>query len=148
MDEFAPLYSTRERIILAIKAVLICVPLYVIGDYWFVPWLGDYAKDAHCQQYGSLNGVELLMYGIFCGIPLSTALLLWFALGRRAARAWKLGQDPLPGEKVLRPTRYRYGKDVRLRSLLAFGFILFFIGMAIWGSFQAADLTREIPPCH
>ena len=86
MDEFAPLYSTRERIILAIKAVLICVPLYVIGDYWFVPWLGDYAKDAHCQQYGSLNGVELLMYGIFCGIPLSTALLLWFALGRRAAR--------------------------------------------------------------
>ncbi len=147
MNGYAPLYSRRERIRLALKLAIIFIPLFLLAHYWFVPWVGEYARYANCYRYGEYNGVEVLMHGVFVGIPLSTALLVALLLGPRSLRIIRAGQDPLPGEKVLRQTRYRYGKMAWLTPIVMVLFVLLFIGIALWGAAQAKQIGRDPPPC-
>ncbi len=67
--------------------------------------------------------------------------------GPRSLRIIRAGQDPLPGEKVLRKTRYRYGKMAWLTPIFMFVFVVIFIGMAIWGAPQAEQISRDPAPC-
>lgn len=147
MNGYAPLYSKRERIRLALKLALVFGPLFLIGHYWFVPRVGEYARYANCYRYGEFSGVEVLLYGMFVGIPLSTALLVALLFGPRSLRVIRAGQDPLPGEKVLRKTRYRYGRMAWLTPIYTVLFVIFFIGVAIWGAAQAKQINREPAPC-
>jgi len=148
MSEFAPLYSRRERLVIVSKILAVAVPVYVAGYHWIFPWLRGYAKTANCDQLGAFSGLELLLYGVFVGMPLSMAVLLWLVEGRHGLRVWRLGQSPLPGEKVLRKTRYRYGAAARIRPLAAFAIIALLVGIAIRGGFEAHHLVREIGPCE
>lgn len=75
------------------------------------------------------------------------AAIFFLTEGRRAIKVFKVGQNPLPGEKVFRPTRYKYGFAAKIQPLSIFAIILFFIVMSIWGSFQADELTTDIKPC-
>ena len=147
MAEFAPLYSTRERILIALKLLAVAAPVYLAGYYWLFPWLRQYAQTANCEYFGGISGLQLLVYGVFVGIPLSMALLVWLIEGARAVRVWKLGQHPLPGEKVLRRTRYRYGAAARLRPAAVFAILILLIGAAIRGGFRAPGVIAEIGPC-
>lgn len=147
MSDYAPLYSKAERLRLVLRMLLIFGPLFVLGQYWFVPWIGHYARFANCYDYGGINGVEVLMYGVFVGIPLSTALMLILLLGWRSIRILRSGQDPLPGEKVLRRTRYRYGKMALITPAGLVLMVLIFVGMAFWGAPQAEKISRDPPPC-
>lgn len=147
MTDFAPLYSIRERISIAFKLLAVAAPVYLAGFYWLFPWLENYAQSANCDYLGGISGLQLLVYGIFVGIPLSMALLVWLIDGSRSIRVWRLGQTPLPGEKVLRKTRYRYGAAARLRPVAVFAVILSLIGAAVWGGSQARELIVEIGPC-
>ena len=147
MNGYAPLYSRRERILIALKLATIFVPLFLFGHYWFVPWIGEYARYANCYRYGEINGVEVLMYGVLVGIPLSTALLYALLFGPRSLRIIRAGQDPLPGEKVLRKTRYRYGKMAWLTPIFTVLLVLVFIGFAVWAAPQARELGRNPVPC-
>lgn len=146
-DEYAPLYTFRERVVLLLKMLAIALPLLLLAQFWFFDWLEDYASHANCHIYGQITGVHLLTYGVFVLIPLSSGLFVALLLGPRALKILRLGQDPLPGEKVLRKTRYRYGRAARLRSYVLFAFILVFVGIAAWGSLQAKKLTASIKPC-
>ncbi len=146
-DEFAPTYTTRERVVLLLKVLAIAMPILLLLELWFFDWLRNYAREANCHVYGDINGVHLLAYGVFVLIPLSSAFLSALLMGPRALRVLRAGQDPLPGEKVLRQTRYRYGRAARLRSYGLFAFILFFVGVSIWGILQAQKLTATIAPC-
>ena len=148
MAEFAPLYSTRERIMLACKLLAVAVPVYLAGYYWLFPWLRRYARTANCIYFGEISALQLLAYGVFVGIPLSMALLVWSIDGSRSIRVWKLGQSPLPGEKVLRKTRYRYGAAARRRTAAVFALLLLLIGAAVHGGFQGNRLIAEIGPCE
>ncbi len=148
MSHYAPLYTTRERIIILVKVVAFFGPLFLFSKYWFLPRLGEYAQRAHCHFYGELTGVHLLMYGVFVGGPLSLALLVLLFEGPRSLRVLRLGQNPLPGEKVLHRTRYRYGWSERVKPLLLLGCVLFSLGIAVWGGFQAHALTTEVAPCE
>ena len=147
MNNYAPLYSKRERIRLVLKLALVFVPLFLLSHYWFVPAVGEYATYANCYQYGEMNGVEVLMYGVLVGIPLSTALLYALLFGPRSLRIIRAGQDPLPGEKVLRKTRYRYGKMAWLTPIFTVLLVLVFIGFAVWAAPQAGELGRDPVPC-
>jgi hypothetical protein len=119
MDEFAPLYSTRERIGIALKMLAVAASLYLPAHFWFIPWLENYISFANCYYYGDISGMHLLIYGIFVFAPLSLALLIWLLEGRRCLEVLRIRQNPLPGEKVLRKTR----------------------------GLQAEKLTRSITPC-
>ena len=147
MNNFAPEYTKRERISLILKIVAWMIPAYLVVQFWFFDWLSEYAANAHCYQYGNINGVHLLFYGLFVFMPLSFALLLFLIEGRRSLKVMKLGQNPLPNEKVLRPTKYRYGIAAKIQPLAIFSIMIFLIGLSIWGGFQAHALTQDIKPC-
>lgn len=144
---FAPQYSTAERVRLVLILAAIAIPVYLLSELWFFDWLSDYAAIANCHVYGNLTGVHLLFYGMFVGIPASLALLVLSFEGRRSLRVLRLGQNPLPGEKTLRKTRYKYGAAARLQPIGLIAAILFLLGLSIWGAGQARQLTATIAPC-
>jgi hypothetical protein len=147
MDEFAPLYSRRERIRIALILAAITASLFLVAQFWFIPWVSHYASHANCYFYGEMNGVELLFYAIFVGSPLSLGLTVLILLGPRSLRVIRAGQDPLPGEKVLRRTKYRRGRAALPFPVASIIIILACIAIAVWGSFQVEKLTRNIVPC-
>lgn len=147
MNDFAPLYTTRERILLVLKILAVAAPVYLLAQFWLFPWLKNYASYAHCHSYGGINGVQLLMYGVFVLIPLSLALLIWLLEGTRCLKVLRIGQNPLPGEKVFRKTRYRYGRVAMIQPLMIFTVIAALVGASVWGGFQAAKITSKIPAC-
>ncbi len=147
MGKFAPMYSRTERLRLALMLAAILIPLFLLAHFWIIPWLTHYASYANCYQYGGYNGVEILIYGVLVGAPLLLALLLLLLLGPRSLRIVRTGQDPLPGEKVLRKTRYRYGKSALLFPLATLAILLACMAMASWGAFQVDKLVRDIVPC-
>ena len=147
MSDYAPLYSKRERIRLALILAAVFLPLLLFAHYCFIPWISAYVPNANCYQYGDHDGLELLIYGVFVAIPLFFALVLLLLLGPRSLRIVRTGQDPLPGEKVLRKTRYRYGIKALLVPLTLLIMLLALVGMSIWGSFQVDKLTSHIVPC-
>ena len=145
--EYAPMYSTRERIAILIKLVLWLVPLVLVLQFWFFPFLREYAANANCYDYGPVNGVHLIFFGLFVGLPLTLSVILFALEGPNFIRAFKAGQFPAPNQKVLRLTPYKYGNAARLQVSLFFIIILFLLGLSIWGGFQAFQLTQEILPC-
>lgn len=148
MPEYAPLYSRKERIRIAVMLMLIVVPLLLVSQFWLIPGISDFTAVANCVFVGGVNGVQLLLYGVFVWMPLSFATLLLLLLGRRCIRIIRAGQDPLPGEKVLRPTKYRYGRAALLMPVLVLIIEIGMIGFATWGGFQAEKLGRTVLPCR
>ncbi len=147
MSDYAPLYSKRERIRIALWLAALLLPFTLFLQYWLRPRVEAYARFANCQVYGDINGVHVLLYAIFTGAPLFMALLLLLLFGRRSMRLFRHRQDPLPGEKVLRKTRYRYGRAA-LRQPILLGFVIVLLaGFAIWGGFQVGELADSIAPC-
>jgi hypothetical protein len=120
---------------------------YLILEFWFFDWLSGYVEKDNCLEYSSIKGTHLLFYGLFVIVPLASAFVLFLVEGRRSIRVIKLGQNPLPGEKVLRPTKYKYGNQAKVQPFAFFAAILFLVGVSVWGGFQAYELTKTIKPC-
>jgi len=147
MPNHAPEYTTRERITFVLKHMLWFIPLVAATELWFFDWLSEYADNANCYIYGSITGVHLIMYGLFVGIPLSLVILLSILEGRRAIKVIKLGQNPLPGEKVFKKTKYTYGHKAKVKPVGIIFSIGFLLALTIWGVMQAHELTQNIKPC-
>lgn len=147
MGNYAPLYSKQERIRLALLLVAIFLPLLLLSHFWIIPWITAYVPYANCYRYGDYNGVEVLLYAAFVAFPLAFALLLALLLGPRSLRILRAGQDPLPGEKVLRKTRYRHGSRALLLPAILLLLLLALLAMALWGSFQVDKLAHHVVPC-
>ena len=147
MSEYGPEYTKRERIALVLKILAWVIPIYLVAQFWFFDWFSEYSENANCYNYGNINGVHLVFYGLFVFMPFSFAIVLFLFEGRRSIKVIKLGQSPLPNEKVLRPTKYKYGTAAKVQPLGVFSIILFLIGLSIWGGFQAHEITKDIKPC-
>ena len=144
MSEYAPEYSRRERVILIARHLAWLLPLFAVTKYWFFPWLDRYVGNAHCYDYGWVTGVELVYYGIFVGLPLHIVLVFLFVEGRRSYKVIRVGQNPLPGEKVFKPTKYSYGVRAKIKPYLFFMVMAFLIGLSIRGIFWANDIANRI----
>ncbi len=147
MSEYAPEYTKRERIVLVLKMLAWAIPTYLVAQFWFFDWLSEYSENANCYNYGNINGVHLVLYGLFVFMPLSLGIILFLFEGVRSIKVIKFGQNPLPNEKVFRPTKYKYGAAAKVQPLGIFSIIIFLAGLSIWGGFQAHELTRDIKPC-
>ena len=147
MSNFAPEYTKRERIVFVLKQMLWFLPLYAATELYFFDWLAEYSDNANCHFYGNITGVHLVMYGLFAGIPLFVAIIMAIFEGRRSIKIIKLGQNPLPGEKVFKKTEYKYGVKAKIQPIAIFCFISFFFVFSIWGSVQAYKITQDIKPC-
>jgi hypothetical protein len=146
---YAPEYTKQERINLALKHGSWILPLFIIIQYYFFPWLKDYASHANCYIYGNghINGIHLLFYGLFIFMPLSFAVIVFITEGKRSIKVLKIGQNPLPGEKVFRPTKYKYGVTSKIKPLIVLVVIICFILTSVWGGFTAYNMTKIIKPC-
>lgn len=146
MNEFAPEYSKKERLVLLLKHMTWAVPLFAITKYLFFPWLEVYAENAHCYTYGKITGTEVVFHGLFVGLPLMSAIIILLMEGRRCINILNLGQDPLPGEKVFMPTKYRYGFRAKSKAYIFILVVLFLIGLSIKGVSSASKVVEMVNP--
>ncbi|MES9969837.1 MAG: hypothetical protein ABW092_07355 [Candidatus Thiodiazotropha sp.] len=147
MSEYAPEYTKRERIVFILKLLALATPIYLMVQFWLADWIADFTKNAHCFNYGSINGMHLVFYGALTFLPLLLGIILFLFEGIRGIKIIKLGQNPLPDEKVFTPTKYKYGAAAKVQPFGIFSVIVFCIGLSIWGGFKAHEQTREIKPC-
>ena len=152
MNEFAPEYTKRERIILMLKHAAWVIPLFAITKYIFFPWFDVYVENAHCYKYGNITGTEIVLYGLFVGLPALSAVLLLLFEGANSIKILRYGQSPLPGEKVFMPTKYVYGFRAKLKPLFLFITIVFFLGLAVKGINSVNQIInmanpKELPTC-
>ena len=152
MNEFAPEYSKKERVILLLKHMAWAIPLFAITKYHFLPWFEVYAENAHCYRYGNITGTDLVFYGLFVGLPLLFAIALFLLEGTNSIKIIRLGQSPLPGTKVFKPTKYTYGFRAKLKPFFLIISMVFSVGLAIKGVYSASQTInmvnpKELPKC-
>ena len=140
MKDYAPQYTKRERFILAAKIASWAVPLFIALKFWFLPWFKEYAEVAHCYDYGAFTGVHVVFYGLFAGLPLLFALIFLVLDGKKCLKIIKFGQLPIPGEKVVSPTKYVYGFKAKIRAYVFIVVISIFLGLGVQGYFWANDI--------
>ncbi len=143
MNKSPPLYTKDEKIKLIVKHALWLIPFVIFMQLWGFQYIEDYSTNAYCKKYGSFTGLHVVFYGLFIGLPLLSALVYFYFMGLRSLKIIKLGQDPLPNEKVFTKTKYIYGKKAKFKAYAILGIILFLLGLSTQGYFWAKD-TIEI----
>lgn len=146
MDQWAPQYSSRERWHLFGLHAAWALPLLLVTQLVFFPWFETFVETAPCRQVGPFSAMDLLIYGIFVGLPGSFVLIVLALEGRHSLRVWQLAQHPLPDEKVLKPTRYVYGRRARLRPMLFLGMILVITALTLCGVVWAGEFLAGLGP--
>lgn len=148
MSEYAPEYTKKEIIEKVIKMSIWFIPLMLVTHFWFFDWFGKYVENAHCHQYGPITGVHLVFYWLFVGIPLFSFAVLALCEGNRSLKILKVGQNPLPNEKVYKKTKYKYGWKAKVHPVIILSSLCFLVLFSIWGANQAYVLTQDIQSCE
>jgi hypothetical protein len=141
--ELVPEYNRTERLRFCATGLAVMFVLFLAFRYWFFPWLAGFSANAHCQTVLGVNGTVALFYGLFVGVPAISGLLAAVIFGRRGLKVIQEGRTPPSGEKVFRPTAIVKGTRAMLigyAQLLAF---VPLIVLAVWGSFQAKELSTQ-----
>lgn len=146
MSDFAPEYTSKEKVLLVFKHMAWAIPLLLIGQFWFLPWFTAFSANASCYDFGKISGFQVLFYGICVGCPLATALIFSVIEGPRSLKIIRLAQYPLPNEKVLGRTRYVYGARAKIRAYFFFSAIAALLSLAIVGFFMANKILSGEPP--
>jgi len=151
MSEYAPEYTKKERLLIIAKLSSWGLPLVLATQFWFFPWFEEYAKISHCLDYGYFTGTHVVFYFTFVAIPIASALTLFAIEGPRSIKVIRQGQNPLPGEKVLKKTKYKYGRSAKFKPYVFFFLLLFLLGFGVRGVFWANDIIynpeNNPPPC-
>jgi hypothetical protein len=145
MSEFAPEYTTKEKVTSLLMHAGWAIPVVLLLQFYVLPWLNATLARPPCLIGERFTNMALLLYGMLSLFPLLIALLLCFTEGKRSLQVLKLGQSPLPNEKVYKPTRYVYGNKAKLRPLFVFLVILGFGVLSAYGAYVVNDITAKIP---
>ncbi|MCW3107700.1 MAG: hypothetical protein JWQ09_2206 [Segetibacter sp.] len=146
--EYAPLYSNSERLKLLVIHVCCLIPCFLFSQFYFFPTFKEFSEHAECHEIASINGVKLVFFGLFVGLPLVLAFSLFLLEGLRSIRAFKAAQHPPPNEKTFTLTPYKYGRAAKVTATIPFLFILFLLCFCVWGGYQANSLTKVVKPCE
>lgn len=141
--EYAEQYSKRERIRFALLGLGLGLPLLAAMEYWAFPALHSFADSASCHVLFGIKGPELLIYGVFVGMPL---LMVLVAGVPGACYGWRMIRDrqsPPCGSKVFRLTRIRRGRVAVLHGLACQLPLLLLIALAIWMAANARELVAS-----
>lgn len=143
---YAPEYSARERMRKILLILTWVAPTLIAYKLWFLPWLGEYTAQAHCDNYGPFTGAHIIFYGLFIGLPASMGIAFFVLEGKDILKIYRLGQYPLPTRKVFRPTKYVYGFRPRFRAVASGVILLAILGVSIWGYFAANEIINLPKP--
>ena len=144
--EYAPGYSTKEKRRQLLWALLVVLPFFAIVNYLWLPWFNQYVQRAHCDDFGSFTGLHVIAYSLFVAAPVFIGLMIIAFMGPGFVKVLQVGQFPLPGKKVSRPTKYLYGWRARLVGALFFIIVLSILGLGLWGYFSANELLSSFEP--
>ena len=142
--QFAPLYSRRERWRMLLWSLLVTGILALIMITGFLPWLQTFLPDAHCQTIFGINGLTAIMLLMFVAAPLLLVIFLVVFEGPKSWRVWRLKQTPLPDEKVMKPTRYRYGRRALWRPIGFLIVIVALLAMTVWAFFLVENMSDQL----
>lgn len=146
LPEFAEPYTKEDAIRIVVIGTLAGAAVVILGKSWLFPSLKEFATTAPCRAVWGIDGMTVLWYGLFVGLPLLAALLTLATLGWRGYKIFRDGQFPPLKEKVARPTRIRRGRKARLIGYLHLCACLPLLALSVWGYFQAEELLqRPIP---
>ena len=136
-EDFAPEYSKKEKLYLLAKYLVPAGFFIVFMEYYLLPKFEFYVENIGCYDYNWFTGYELVFYGLFSGFPLVLAVVLFYIEGFRSLKVIELNQNPLPNEKVWKPTKYSYGFRAKIKPLafLFTLFVLFILG--VFGAYKA-----------
>lgn len=141
---YAEQYTFRERVKLIAVALGIFVPLVLATELWVFPALREFADTSYCYEWLGVNGTTLLMYGLFVGLPLASALVMGVPVALYGARIIRDKQIPPRGQKVFKRTRIRRGTVASAAGWAHQLPLVFFIGLAAWGEVQAGKLLADV----
>lgn len=144
LPEFAQEHSAAARIRFMLIGVTAGGALLLASRAWLFPRFREFVSVAPCAKVFGIDGLTILWYGLFVGIPLFAAGLTAATLGLRGRRILRDGQVPPIGEKVFRPTRIRRGARAVLAGRLHMAACVPFLVLAAWGFFQAHDMTATM----
>lgn len=152
MNEYAPEYSKREKLVFLIKYLGLMIGVLFFTLLYIEPRFIHYMEVSHCFYFAGFSGLQLLFYGLFVGAPVSLLLVIAVIEGPRNVKIMRLGQSPLPTEKVLRPTKYVYGVKARIRPVLLLFALVILLVFSIEGVYRANDFiammsTMELSQC-
>jgi hypothetical protein len=142
--EYAEQYSRTERVRFILIGLAINGSLYLGWKFWALPRWADFAKMSPCYEFWGINGVTILFYALFVGIPLLSALGVAFLISRRGLKILHDGRLPYRGEKVFRLTRIKRGRTALLAGWLHVLSPLPLVAVAVWGAHQAEALSSGI----
>ncbi|GAA4813717.1 hypothetical protein GCM10011365_20120 [Marinicella pacifica] len=142
--QFAPLYSRRERWRLLLWALVVTGLLALLMITRLLPWLNSFLPTAHCQTIFGINGLSAVMLLMFVAAPLLLVIFLLVFEGPKSWRVWRLKQTPLPNEKVMKPTRYRYGNRALLRPIGFLIVIIVLLGLTVWAFILVENISDQI----
>ena len=142
--QFAPLYSRRERWRLLLWALVVTGLLALLMITRLLPWLNSFLPTAHCQTIFGINGLSAVMLLMFVAAPLLLVIFLLVFERPKSWRVWRLKQTPLPNEKVMKPTRYRYGNRALLRPIGFLIVIIVLLGLTVWAFILVDNISDQI----
>jgi hypothetical protein len=141
--EYAPTYSTAERLRFIALGVTLGVIVTALGKLLFFPWLTHFAATASCRVVLGANAATVLWYALFVGLPLLGAFVVGLGYVRTGLSVVRKSQFPPPGIKTFRPIRIVRGVAARRIGYLHLVAVAPFLAVAIWGYAQASSLASH-----
>lgn len=144
--EFAEEYTLIERIRFIVIGTLVGLLIVFSSKNWLFPWIEEFSGSAACREVLGIDGLVVLWYGLFVGLPLHATILVIVTLGWRGYKILRDNQVPPAKEKVFKPTKIRRGSEARRIGYIHLSAFLPFLMLTVWGSFQAAEISRTTRP--
>ncbi len=142
LEEYAQEYTFEEKIKFVIGGGLLGAILMSFMQFYGLPKLKEFAAISHRVSFFGFSGTELLLYGVFLGIP----LVLFLSILPLIIQGYKIVRDkqfPHKGAKVMRKTKIIRGKMAVLRGyLLLAGLPGMFVGITYFALHSLNSLLK------
>jgi H+/gluconate symporter-like permease len=144
--EYAEIYTIVERVRIFIIGLVIGAGLVFVTKKWLFPSINEFALTAHCRTVFGIDGLTLLWYGLWVGIPGQALILVTATLGWTSFKIIRDRQFPPINQKVFKPTKICKGRKVIFIALLHFLPVVLMLALTIWGAYQADKMSQILHP--
>ncbi|MBU2871122.1 hypothetical protein [Colwellia sp. E2M01] len=143
--EYAEQYPKNERIRIILLMMLAATFIVITHEKWVFPFIGWYARTAHCHTPLGFSGISVLWHSVLVGLPLFCALIIGVFTMPIGIKGLKDKQFPPKGMKVLKPTKILKGWKGTFKSVGHIIVPTIMVGIAVWGYFQVDTMPHEPP---